>query len=280
MDDYTADELVTAFVADEVFRYSRMQHEHGPDYAVLSLPDQEDTAADIDADIVDAATYELANTLDMDPGELFDAVLNLTAGDRDPQARAYAVAQLAGVDLDADEDDEDDEDEDQPPPKRRKRKRQLRARQGQQLASQGSAENAAGYAGAGEGGAGPSGVAATRKLVRMPTGELQTVALTEPLSPVDRIVARHPELFVSLANTDGKYVNPAAVGPFEPGTAPNVRKAFDFEVHDVGARDDGDPTDPDGGRTARIIARLQADHPNEFGRQSKTALKSVANHPR
>lgn len=49
-----------------------------------------------------------------------------------------------------------------------------------------------------------------------------------------------------------------------------------FEVHEVGARDDGDPTDADDGRTAAIIARLQREHPGEFGRQKQDVLKNVS----
>ncbi len=52
-----------------------------------------------------------------------------------------------------------------------------------------------------------------------------------------------------------------------------------FEVHEIGARDDRDPTDADGGRTAAIIARLQREHPGEFGRQKQDVLKNVSYPP-
>jgi hypothetical protein len=83
---------------------------------------------------------------------------------------------------------------------------------------------------------------------------------------VDRIIRRHPELF--LANDDARNYNPA-VSAFEQ--APEVLlKPPPFEVHEVGARDDGDPTDADGGRTAAIIARLQRKHRVSSDARSRT----------
>ena len=50
------------------------------------------------------------------------------------------------------------------------------------------------------------------------------------------------------------------------GDLGGVQRHYPFEVHDVGARDNGDPTDPDGGNTDAIIARLLREHPGMFGR--------------
>ena len=77
---------------------------------------------------------------------------------------------------------------------------------------------------------------------------------------MSRIVARHPELF--LSNTDSKYTR-HVTGPFDPGPGP-ARFGNLPEVHETGAWDDGDPADPEGGRTAAVVARLQKEHPGYF----------------
>jgi hypothetical protein len=169
--------------------------------------------------------------------------------------------------------DEDDEDEDEGS----KAKVKV-ARRGQHVASRGSSEGVAPFPGAGEGGEGPSGagpggeLAATvakRLMVRTADG-IKTIALTdgqaaevlgmtgETLSPVDRIIRRHPELF--LANDDARNYN-LAVSAFEQ--APEVLlKPPPFEVHEVPHVEDA--TDPDGGRTSAVVARLQREHPEYF----------------
>lgn len=58
-----------------------------------------------------------------------------------------------------------------------------------------------------------------------------------------------------------------------------LKAHFDFEVHDVGTHpESGDPTDPDGGDTAAVIARLQKAHP-EFFSPSKTYGANVTHKP-
>jgi len=46
------------------------------------------------------------------------------------------------------------------------------------------------------------------------------------------------------------------VGPFEQDTQPAMLKEFDFEVHDVSARDDGNPST----NLEKEIARLLKEH--------------------
>jgi hypothetical protein len=125
-------------------------------------------------------------------------------------------------------DDDEDEDETDREAQRQRRPKRKPPQRGQRQASQGSSEGVAPFPGAGEGGEGPSGagpggeLAATvakRMMVRTADG-IKTIALTdgqaaevlgmtsETLSPVDRIIRRHPELF--LANDDARNYNPAA----------------------------------------------------------------------
>jgi hypothetical protein len=63
-----------------------------------------------------------------------------------------------------------------------------------------------------------------------------------------------PAAIVLLANRDAKNYR-AVVGPFESGTTQDMVRHFDFDVDDVGARDDGDPTDD---RSHDEIVRLLA----------------------
>ena len=48
-------------------------------------------------------------------------------------------------------------------------------------------------------------------------------------------------------------------------------------IHDVGVRDDDDPSDPEGARTASVVARLQQDHPEFF--RSKAYGANVTHRP-
>jgi hypothetical protein len=337
-EDYTLEELETAFLADEA---ARIMQDNRDLFAFSNprkvsygmVPDREAEAADLDANDVDAAIFELSRERGIDAADVLDMVDALAGGERDSATRARAVLALAAMDEDdglelavsaearqkyaksgvalgsgaypipdsshlayakqqfkgghlaghsAEEVrkhinsraralglpglDEDEGDEDETP---EKPKRQVRAiRQAQQLASQGSAESVAPYAGAGEGGAGPSGdasgtgMAATRALVRDRAGHYQTIALTEPLSPVEQIMASNPAYF---ANTDPKYTR-HVVGPFEKPTQANMGalREFDFDIDETGARDDGDPTDKTGGKTVAVVARLQRQHPQYF----------------
>lgn len=169
---------------------------------------------------------------------------------------------------DEDEEDEDDEDDHEsehmgyegPKPKKPGKKRATRPvqvkRRGQSpFGSEG---------GAPEGGAGPSGgemaaSAPRRRLARAGDGSLMTVALTEDEAWADAEVARlaqeHPRVGLSA---------PSAFDT--PGDLGGVQRHFDFQVFDVGARDDGDPTD-ENASTDEIIARLQREHPGMFGRE-------------
>jgi len=96
---------------------------------------------------------------------------------------------------------------------------------------------------------GPSGVAATgrRMLVRAGRG-YETIALSEDEewaeAEIARLTAEHPT--VGLART---FDTPNDLG--------DMQKHFDFEVYDVGARDDGDPSDTD---AAKEIARVLKEH--------------------
>jgi hypothetical protein len=336
-DDYTLEELETAFLADEAARSMQDNRDlfafsNPRKVSYGMVPDREVEAADLDANDVDAAIFELSREHGIDAADVLDMVDQLAAGERDPQTRAMAVLKLASMDEDAalelavsaearqkyaksgvamgsgaypipdsshlayakqqfkaghltghsaEEvrkhinararalglpglDEDDDEDEGKPTHV----KRSVRAtKAAQQLASQGSAEGVAPYASAGEGGAGPTGeasgtgMAATRALVRDRAGHYQTIALTEPLSPVEQIMASNPAYF---ANTDPKFYNPAAVGgPFDPYPGPakfgNLPK-----VHDTGSRGDS-PGDEDSTDVDRKIAKLIHDHPGEFG---------------
>ena len=268
-EDYTLEELETAFLADEAARIMQdnrdlfaFSNPRKASYGMVSDRDAE--AADLDANDVDGAIFELARERGIDAADVLDQIDALAGGERDTQTRARAVLALAAM---AEDDalelavsaearqkyaksgvamgsgaypipdsshlayakqqfkaghlaghsaeevrkhinararalglpglDEDEGDEDEGKPTHVKRS--VRAtKAAQQLASQGSAEGVAPYAGAGEGGAGPSGeasgtgMAATRALVRDRAGHYQTIALTEPLSPVEQIMASNP----------------------------------------------------------------------------------------
>ena len=296
--DYSEADIRRAFLADEV---SRLQTENSgmfaftgsrvPSYGT-AVADPEPTAADIDDDTVDTALSELASQRGLSLSAVSEAVTELTGGLRDTQSRAMAVIELAAMPEDEaaalvelaakskgkkplydDEDEEDDEDEDDlsehmsenqgnqgpkpKPGKGKKRKPVQVKRRGQSpFGSEG---------GAPEGGAGPSGgemaaSAPRRRLVRAGYG-YETVALSEDQAWADGEVARlaqeHPRVGLSAPAFD------------TPNDLGGVHKYFDFDVYDVGARDDGDPTDPDGGDTDAIIARLQRDH-NQYFSPSKT----------
>jgi hypothetical protein len=185
-----------------------------------------------------------------------------------------AAARLGLPGLDDDEDDDTEDRADREAARRKPRSRRYPhhtkpvqvVRRGQHLAGEG------GEAAGGEGPSGGDGAAmsARRVAVRTPHG-YQTLALSASQAdelgfragkggPVDRIMARNPELF--LANTDNRMYNPAAVGPFETGTTKNVVKHFDFEVHEV----DRDDTEQDT-RTTDEIARLLAVADSVMGRE-------------
>jgi hypothetical protein len=204
--------------------------------------------------------------------------------------KAAARLGLPGLDDDGDDDTEDRADREVARRKPRSRRyphhtkpvQVARRGQHQFFGEGGEAEGGAGPSGAGEGGA---TLAARRVAVRTPHG-YRTLALTSDQAgelgygadrggPVDRIMARNPELF--LANTDAKRYNPAAVGPFDPGPGGHVGKHFDFEVHEVSRDDTENDT-----RTTDEIARLLAVADSVMGREkpygsvNRYAPKSVA----
>ena len=300
--DYSEADIRRAFLADEV---SRLQSENSgmfaftgsrvPSYGT-AVADPEPTAADIDDDTVDTALSELASQRGLSLSQVSEAVTELTGGLRDTQSRAMAVIELAAMPedeaaalvelaakskgkkpLDDDEDEEDDEDEDDladhlsehqgnegpkpKPGKGKKRKPVQVKRRGQSPfgGEGGSPEGGAGASGAGEGGA-MAASAPRRRLVRAGRG-YETIALSEDEAWADEEIARLQAEHTRVGLSAPTFDTPNDLG--------GVQRYFDFQVYDVGARDDGDPTDPDGGNTDAIIARLQRDH-NEYFSPSKT----------
>ena len=304
--DYTDEQVRQAYFSDELARLQSensglfaFSNSRVASYGT-AVPDPEPTMADLDDDLVDGAFTELAAQRGVSITELGEQILALTGGERDMQSRALAVAELAAMppdeagallDLAAkgtkgwddpdeeDETDEDDEDEDDHPsehqgnegprPKKpRKKKRATRPvrvrRRGQHVAAEGGAPT---------GGAGPSGGGAygseggamaasapRRALVRAGDGTYGTIALSEDEQWADEEVARLQAEHTRVGLSAPVFDTPNDLG--------GPQRHFPFVIYDVGARDDGDPTDPDGGNTAAIIARLQRDH-NEYFSPSK-----------
>jgi hypothetical protein len=314
---YDADTLQRAFFGDEV---ERIQLEHHnlfsltstrvPSYGVL--PDSE-VSMSLDESDVNNAIMELAAARGISITDLAEQVFVFSGGQHDTQARAEAVVELAGMDprelaelgLTAKgkakkvkndlDDDEDEYDEDPdihvsenqgnqgPTPRPGKRKVRVRTRGQTPFGGEGGApDGGSGASGMGDGGS-MAASAPRRGLVRAGDGSYMTVALSEDeqwaADEIARLTAEHPT--VGLASMRDSRNYSAVKFDNAPGVTPNVNKHYPFEVYDVGARDDGDPSDPEGGNTASVIARLQAAHPEFFqerpyGNTNRIAPKSVS----
>jgi len=198
------------------------------------------------------AFYHQGKYADQDPAEIHAHI----------NRRAKA---LGGTGLDDDDGDEDIRESEHQgnegpkprPGKRRTRPVQVRTRGQSPFGSEG---------GSPDGGTGPSGVAASgkRMLVRAGYG-YETIALSEDEewaeAEIMRLAAKHPTVGLAGMRDPRNYGTVMVDGQ---GVTPNVSRHFDFDIHDVGARDDGDPSDPEGADTASVIARLQANHPEFF----------------
>jgi hypothetical protein len=176
---------------------------------------------------------------------------------------------LGGTGLDEDEDDHESEHQGNEGPKPRPGRRHTRPvqvrRRGQTPfgGEGGSPDGGSGASGTGDSGS-MAASAPRRALVRAGRG-YETVALSEDEewaeAEIARLTAEHPTVGLASMRDAKNYGTVVIDGQ---GVTPNVNKHFDFQVYDVGARDDGDPSDPGGADTASVIARLQANHPEFF----------------
>jgi hypothetical protein len=291
---YDEDTLRRAYLEDETARLMTensnlfaFSNTRRPVYGSTAL-EPEVTLADLSEFDVNEAITELAAERGVTAADLAETVFMLT-DEHDTAARAEAVLALANMDPDEllalaakgkkkplpldDEDDENVHEEDDDlsdaqieamaekqaenmgtgrRPKTRRGKGKATRKRGQSpLGSElpgGAPPGGAGPSGEGEGGS--MAASARRALVRAGDGSLMTIALSEDQEWAEGEVLR-------LAQENPRV--------FSPGDLGGVQRAYPFDIYDVGARDDGDPTDPDGGNTAAIIARLQKEHPGVFG---------------